>query len=49
MISPPYTQEFVAVFFPLISNEDLTHSIRTDGANDPASKFISKLVSFNLS
>lgn len=47
MVSPPYTQDFVNVFYPLISNEDLTRSIRADSADDPASRFISK--STNLS
>lgn len=42
MISTPYTQEFVDVFYPLIVNESLTSNLVNDTATDPASQFLSK-------
>jgi negative elongation factor C/D len=40
VIAPPYTSEFVQLFFPLIDSEDITGSLRTPGENDPVSEFI---------
>ena len=47
VISPPYTSEFVQLFFPLIDSEDITGSLRTPGENDPVSEFIRKAFTFN--
>ena len=40
MIAPPYTAEFVQLFLPLIDNEDITGSLRSEDENDPVSEFI---------
>ncbi|ELT99304.1 hypothetical protein CAPTEDRAFT_160748, partial [Capitella teleta] len=40
MIAPPYTTEFVQLFMPLIENEDITGSLRSEDDNDPVSEFI---------
>ena len=43
MIAPPYTVEFVQLFLPLIDNEDITGSLRSEDENDPVSEFIGRL------
>lgn len=42
MIAPPYTQEFVNLFLPLIENDGITGTLRSDDGNDPVSEFICK-------
>ena len=49
MIAPPYTVEFVQLFLPLIDNEDITGSLRSEDENDPVSEFIGRLNVCNLS
>jgi len=39
-IAPPYSTEFVALFLPLVENEDITGSMRIDSDSDPVSEFI---------
>jgi len=41
VIAPPYTAEFVTIFYPLIENPDITGMLRT-GTDDQMSEFISK-------
>lgn len=41
VIAPPYTHDFVQLFLPLIENEDITGSLRTNEEDDPISEFIS--------
>ena len=41
VIAPPYTVEFVQLFLPLIDNEDITGSLRSE--DDPVSEFIGRL------
>lgn len=41
-IAPPYTNEFVQLFLPMVENEEITGSMRGDGDNDPVSEFIGK-------
>ena len=43
MIAPPYTAEFVHLFLPLIENDGITGTLRTDDGNDPVSEFICEL------
>ena len=43
VIAPPYTMEFVQLFLPLIDNEDITGSLRSEDENDPVSEFIGRL------
>ena len=40
VIAPPYTHDFVQLFLPLIENEDITGSLRTNEEDDPISEFI---------
>ena len=42
VIAPPYTVEFVQLFLPLIDNEDITGSLRSEDQNDPVSEFIGR-------
>ena len=39
-IAPPYSQEFVHLFLPLVENEEITGSMRVDMDSDPVSEFI---------
>jgi len=39
-IAPPYSQEFVSLFLPLVENEEITGSMRVDLDSDPVSEFI---------
>jgi len=39
-IAPPYSQEFVSLFLPLVENEEITGSMRLDMDSDPVSEFI---------
>ena len=39
-IAPPYSQEFVSLFLPLVENEEITGSMRVDMDSDPVSEFI---------
>jgi hypothetical protein len=39
-IAPPYTNDFVQLFLPMVENEEITGSMRGDGDNDPVSEFI---------
>jgi len=39
-IAPPYSQEFVQLFLPLVENDEITESMRNDGEEDPVSEFI---------
>lgn len=40
VIAAPYTQEFVSLFLPLIENDGITGTLRTEDGNDPVSEFI---------
>jgi negative elongation factor C/D len=39
-IAPPYSNEFVSLFLPLVENEEITGSMRVDSDSDPVSEFI---------
>lgn len=39
-IGPPYSYEFVNLFMPMVENDEITGSMRTDGENDNVSEFI---------
>jgi len=45
VIAPPYTHDFVQLFLPLIENEDITGSLRTNEEDDPISEFICECMS----
>ena len=40
VIAPPYTAEFVLLFFPLIDSTEITGSLRSTTDNDQVSDFI---------
>ena len=42
IISPPYTQEFVALLLPLVENEEVTGNVRNDNESVLVNQFISK-------
>jgi len=40
-IAPPYSQEFVSLFLPLVENEEITGTMdKVDMESDPVSEFI---------
>jgi len=39
-IAPPYSNEFVQLFLPLVENDEITESMRNDGEEDGVSEFI---------
>lgn len=41
-ITHPYSAEFVALFLPMVENEEITGSMRGEGEGDPVSEFIGK-------
>jgi negative elongation factor C/D len=40
VIAPPYTPEFVHIFFPLINSVEITGSLRSSTDNDQVTEFI---------
>jgi len=42
VISPPYTLEFVQLFYPLVDSEEVTGNMRTETEQVLVSQFISK-------
>lgn len=41
-ITHPYSPEFVQLFLPMVENEEIMGSMRSEGDNDPVSEFIGK-------
>lgn len=39
-ITHPYSPEFVQLFLPMVENEEIMGSMRSEGDNDPVSEFI---------
>lgn len=44
MIAPPYTSDFVQLFLPILENDSIAGTIRTEGEHDPVAEFIGKSV-----
>lgn len=42
MIAPPYTSDFVQLFLPILENESIAGTIKTEGEHDPVTEFIGK-------
>ena len=42
IIAPPYSDEFVHLFLPVVQNEEITGSLRNAEKTDDVSTFISK-------
>lgn len=40
MIAPPYTSDFVQLFLPILENESIAGTIKTEGEHDPVTEFI---------
>lgn len=42
VIAPPYTSDFVQLFLPILENESIAGTIKTEGEHDPVTEFIGK-------
>lgn len=42
VIAPPYTSDFVQLFLPILENDSIAGTIRTDGEHDAVAEFIGK-------
>uniref|UniRef100_A0A8C7QIR2 Negative elongation factor complex member C/D n=1 Tax=Oncorhynchus mykiss TaxID=8022 RepID=A0A8C7QIR2_ONCMY len=40
VIAPPYTSDFVQLFLPILENDSIAGTIRTEGEHDPVAEFI---------
>ncbi|XP_005993627.1 negative elongation factor C/D isoform X2 [Latimeria chalumnae] len=40
VIAPPYTSDFVQLFLPILENDSIVGTIRTEGDHDPVAEFI---------
>uniref|UniRef100_A0A671QTK4 Negative elongation factor C/D n=1 Tax=Sinocyclocheilus anshuiensis TaxID=1608454 RepID=A0A671QTK4_9TELE len=40
VITPPYTSDFVQLFLPILENDSIAGTIRTEGEHDPVAEFI---------
>uniref|UniRef100_A0A8C0IE68 Negative elongation factor complex member C/D n=1 Tax=Bubo bubo TaxID=30461 RepID=A0A8C0IE68_BUBBB len=40
VIAPPYTSDFVHLFLPILENESIAGTIKTEGEHDPVTEFI---------
>lgn len=40
MIAPPYTSDFVQLFLPILENDSIAGTIRTEGEHDAVAEFI---------
>lgn len=42
VIAPPYTSDFVQLFLPILENESIAGTIKTEGEHDPVTEFIGR-------
>uniref|UniRef100_A0A670I151 Negative elongation factor complex member C/D n=1 Tax=Podarcis muralis TaxID=64176 RepID=A0A670I151_PODMU len=49
VIAPPYTSDFVQLFLPILENDSIAGTIKTEGEHDPVTEFIGKLFPMLLS
>lgn len=47
-ITHPYSPEFVQLFLPMVENEEIMGSMRSEGDNDPVSEFIGRIFIYFL-
>lgn len=40
VIAPPYTSDFVQLFLPILENDSIAGTIKTEGEHDPVTEFI---------
>jgi negative elongation factor C/D len=45
VIAPPYTSDFVQLFLPILENDSIAGTIKTEGEHDPVTEFIGKAYS----
>lgn len=43
VIAPPYTSDFVQLFLPILENDSIAGTIKTEGEHDPVTEFIGRL------
>ncbi|KAG8131670.1 putative Negative elongation factor D-like protein [Naja naja] len=43
VIAPPYTSDFVQLFLPILENDSIAGTIKTEGEHDPVTEFIEPL------
>lgn len=44
VIAPPYTSDFVQLFLPILENDSIAGTIKTEGEHDPVTEFIGKVI-----
>ncbi|KAF7248640.1 Negative elongation factor D [Varanus komodoensis] len=44
VIAPPYTSDFVQLFLPILENESIAGTIKTEGEHDPVTEFIEHIM-----
>lgn len=42
VIAPPYTSDFVQLFLPILENDSIAGTIKTEGEHDPVAEFIGR-------
>lgn len=42
VVAPPYTSDFVQLFLPILENDSIAGTIKTEGEHDPVTEFIGK-------
>lgn len=40
VVAPPYTSDFVQLFLPILENDSIAGTIKTEGEHDPVTEFI---------
>lgn len=43
VIAPPYTSDFVQLFLPILENDSIAGTIKTEGEHDPVTEFIGRI------
>lgn len=42
VVAPPYTSDFVQLFLPILENDSIAGTIKTEGEHDPVTEFIGR-------
>ena len=43
VVAPPYTSDFVQLFLPILENDSIAGTIKTEGEHDPVTEFIGRV------
>lgn len=43
VIAPPYTSDFVQLFLPILENDSIAGTIKTEGEHDPVTEFVGRV------